>query len=76
MARNDFQGALDLFILKTLAQLGSVHGYGITVHIQRVSDDLLRIEACIRLSIVWSAPASSVPNGRSQRRTAARNSIC
>jgi transcriptional regulator len=44
MARNDLQGALDLLILKTLAQLGSVHGYGITVHIQRVSDDLLRIE--------------------------------
>jgi PadR family transcriptional regulator, regulatory protein PadR len=44
MARNDLQGALDLLILKTLAQLGSVHGYGITGHIQRVSDDLLRIE--------------------------------
>ncbi len=44
MARNDLQGALDLLILKTLAQLGSVHGYGITVHIQRVSDDLLHIE--------------------------------
>ncbi len=44
MARNDLQGALDLLILKTLAQLGSVHGYGITVHIQRVSEDLLRVE--------------------------------
>jgi transcriptional regulator len=31
-------------ILKTLAQLGSMHGYGIASHIQRVSDDLLRVE--------------------------------
>ncbi len=45
MAKNDqLLGALDLLILKTLAQLGSMHGYGIAVHIQRVSDDLLRVE--------------------------------
>jgi len=37
-------GSLDLLILKTLAQLGSMHGYGIVLHIQQVSDDLLRIE--------------------------------
>ena len=29
MAKNDLQGALDLLILKTLSQLGSMHGYGI-----------------------------------------------
>jgi transcriptional regulator len=45
MPKNDqLLGALDLLILKTLAQLGSMHGYGIALHIQRVSDDLLRVE--------------------------------
>ncbi len=45
MAKNDqLLGALDLLILKTLAQLGAMHGYGIALHIQRVSDDLLRVE--------------------------------
>jgi PadR family transcriptional regulator, regulatory protein PadR len=38
------QGTLDLLILKTLAQVGSMHGFGIAVHIQSVSDDLLRVE--------------------------------
>jgi transcriptional regulator len=44
MAKNDLQGTLDLLILKTLAQLGAVHGYGIVLHIQRVSGELLRVE--------------------------------
>lgn len=45
MAKNDqLLGALDLLVLKTLSQLGSMHGYGIASHIQRVSDDLLRVE--------------------------------
>jgi transcriptional regulator len=45
MAKNDqLSGSLDLLVLKTLAQLGSMHGYGIALHIQRVSDDLLRVE--------------------------------
>jgi PadR family transcriptional regulator PadR len=45
MGKNDqLLGALDLLILKTLSQLGSMHGYGIALHIQRVSDDLLRVE--------------------------------
>jgi PadR family transcriptional regulator PadR len=44
MARNDFQGSLDLLVLKTLAQRGNLHGYGIVLHIQRASDDLLRVE--------------------------------
>ena len=38
------QGALDLLILRTLASCGRMHGYGITVHIQGHSDNLLRIE--------------------------------
>ena len=44
MAKNDLQGTLDLLVLKTLAQLGEMHGYGIVSHIQRASDDLLRVE--------------------------------
>jgi len=44
MAKNDLQGALDLLILKSLAQLGSMHGYGIVMHIERVSDELLSVE--------------------------------
>ena len=44
MARNDLQGTLDLLVLKTLAQTRSLHGYGIALHIQRASDDLLQVE--------------------------------
>lgn len=44
MAKNDLQGALDLLILKTLSQLGAMHGYGIVMHIEAVSDALLTVE--------------------------------
>src|ERR1700759_1825507 len=44
MARNDLQGSLDLLVLKTLAQMGELHGYGIVGHIQRASDELLSVE--------------------------------
>ena len=44
MAKNDLQGALDLLVLKTLSQLGSMHGYGILAHIEQVSDELLTVE--------------------------------
>jgi PadR family transcriptional regulator PadR len=44
LAKNDLQGALDLLVLKTLAQTGEMHGYGIVLHIQRASDELLRVE--------------------------------
>src|ERR1700730_16977848 len=37
------QGTLALLVLKTLAR-GAMHGYGITLHIQRVSSDILRVE--------------------------------
>jgi len=37
------QGTLALLVLKTLAR-GPMHGYGITLHIQRVSRDVLRVE--------------------------------
>jgi PadR family transcriptional regulator PadR len=44
MAKNDLQGALDLLILKTLSQLDSMHGYGIVMHIRRVSAERLIVE--------------------------------
>jgi PadR family transcriptional regulator PadR len=44
MAKNDLQGTLDLLILKTISQTSSIHGYGIVLHIEQVSDELLRIE--------------------------------
>lgn len=37
------QGTLALLVLKTLAR-GPMHGYGMTLHIQRVSNDILRVE--------------------------------
>ena len=38
------QGTLALLVLKTLASSKRLHGYAITAHIQRVSEDLLRVE--------------------------------
>jgi PadR family transcriptional regulator, regulatory protein PadR len=37
------QGTLDLLILRTLER-GENHGWGIAQHIQRVSDEVLRVE--------------------------------
>lgn len=37
-------GTLYMLILKTLARLGSMHGYGIAHHIQRTSDEVLAVE--------------------------------
>src|SRR5213593_2873930 len=43
--RNDIlQGTLALLVLQTLAPGCKMHGYAITTHIQRISDQLLRIE--------------------------------
>src|SRR5271155_5252690 len=44
MARNDLLGSLVFLVLKTLSQAGPLHGYGIVLHIQRASDELLRVE--------------------------------
>jgi PadR family transcriptional regulator, regulatory protein PadR len=38
------QGTVDLLVLKTLASLGRMHGYGITLHIEQVSEEILRLE--------------------------------
>jgi transcriptional regulator len=37
------QGSLELLVLKTLSHR-SMHGWGITLHIQQVSSDVLRVE--------------------------------
>lgn len=45
MSRQDaMQGSLPLLVLKILARRGPVHGYGITSHIEAMSDDILRVE--------------------------------
>ena len=44
MARNDLQGSLDLLVLKSLFHMDELHGYGIVLHIQRASDELLSVE--------------------------------
>ena len=45
MGRHEsFQGSLPLLVLKVLARRGLLHGYGITIRIQEVSDDMLRVE--------------------------------
>jgi PadR family transcriptional regulator PadR len=43
LPRHDLQGNLDL-VLKTLAQRGRLHGYGIVLHIHSESDELLQVE--------------------------------
>ena len=43
--KNDIlQGTLVLLVLRTLRSNKRMHGYAITRHVQRVSDDLLRVE--------------------------------
>jgi transcriptional regulator len=40
---DNLQGTLALLVLKSLEQ-GAMHGWGITLHIQRISNDVLRVE--------------------------------
>jgi transcriptional regulator len=37
-------GTLYMLILKSLARLGSMHGYGIAHHVQQISDNVLQVE--------------------------------
>jgi PadR family transcriptional regulator len=37
-------GTLYMLILKSLARMGAMHGYGIAQHIQQISDDVLQVE--------------------------------
>jgi transcriptional regulator len=71
---DSLQGTLELLILKTL-NLGSNHGFGITLHIQKASDGLLRVEegslypALHRLerNRLVTAEWQTTPNGRRAR---------
>lgn len=38
------KGTLDLLVLKTLASLGRMHGYAITLRIEEISVSVLRLE--------------------------------
>ena len=38
------QGTLDLLVLKVLASQGTMHGYGITLRIEQISKNALRLE--------------------------------
>jgi PadR family transcriptional regulator len=45
MARQDaLQGSLPVLVLKLLARRGPLHGYGLATQIERMSDELLRVE--------------------------------
>lgn len=37
------QGTLDLLVLKTLDTMGAMHGFGIALRIQQISEDLLQL---------------------------------
>ena len=37
------QGTLDLLVLKTLDSMGPMHGFGLALRIQQVSEDLLQL---------------------------------
>ncbi len=41
---DQLQGTLDLLVLKTLGLRAPLHGYAISTHIQKVSDEVLRVE--------------------------------
>jgi len=43
MGNDRLQGTLELLILKTLAR-GPMHGYGIVLHLQRITEDVLQVE--------------------------------
>ena len=43
-SRDRLQGTLDLLVLKTLAARGALHGYGITLHLQQISNNVLAVE--------------------------------
>jgi PadR family transcriptional regulator, regulatory protein PadR len=44
MTKNDhLQGTLALLVLKSL-EPGPMHGWGITLHVQHISNDVLRVE--------------------------------
>ena len=68
------QGTLDMLVLRTLS-VQSMHGYGIAQHIQRLSEEVLRVEqgslypALQRLQLQgWvTSEWATTPTGRNAR---------
>jgi PadR family transcriptional regulator PadR len=71
------QGTLDLIVLQTLHAMGPLHGYGIAVRIQQVSEDLLKLNqgTLTPHCCAWNRKGGSVRSGASRKTTARRNSI-
>jgi PadR family transcriptional regulator PadR len=44
MPQDALQGSLPLLVLKILAQRGPLHGYALTLQIERMSEEVLRVE--------------------------------
>jgi hypothetical protein len=65
------QGTLDLLVLKTLASSGRMHGYGITLHIEKTSGEILRLEEGSLYPALHRMTQSCVPSGASQKIIAA-----
>ena len=42
--QDSLSGSLPLLVLKILVRRGPLHGYGITAHIERMSNEVLRVE--------------------------------
>src|SRR5580704_8197713 len=43
-ANDRLKGTLDLLVLKTLASLGRMHGFAITLRVEQISENVLRLE--------------------------------
>ncbi len=43
-ANDRLKGTLDLLVLKVLTSCGQMHGYGITLRIEQISENALRLE--------------------------------
>lgn len=41
---DSLQGSLDLLVLKILSKRGPLHGYGITVQIEHMTEEVLQVE--------------------------------
>ena len=69
-------GTLDLMVLKTLDAMGPMHGYGLALRIEQISEDALRInQGTIYLCLFdWCSEDGSARNGVNPRTTGARSS--
>jgi len=43
-ANDRLQGTLDLLMLRTLASQGRMHGYALTLRVEQISENVLRLE--------------------------------